>query len=148
MSTSEPSNSTPPEAVSDAIREDFEPVPLGPTLTALALTLILPGAGHVRLGRVGRGVVFFLLVLTAVGLGLLLEGKLYRPLPGQPLTWLGTVGSLGLGALYFVLRFGFGWEGAVDAAGYEYGTAFLLTAGLMNLLLLLDVWDLARTGKE
>ncbi len=148
MSSSKPSNSAPPDAASDVTPEDFEPVSLGGTLTALALALILPGSGHVRLGRVGRGIAFCLLVLTAVSLGLLLEGKLYRPLPGQPLTWLGTVGSLGLGALYFVLRFGFGWEGAVDAAGFEYGTAFLLTAGLMNLLLLLDVWDLARNGKE
>ena len=34
------------------------------------------------------------------------------------------------------------------AAGYEYGTAFLLTAGLMNLLLVLDAWDIARGKKE
>lgn len=127
---------------------EFEPESMPRTLGALLLGFLVPGAGHVSLGRVGRGLVFFLLVATAVGLGLFLEGKIYRPLPGQPLTWLGTWGSMGTGVTYFVLRFGLGWEGAVEGAGYEYGTAFLLTAGLMNLLLLLDVWDVARKGKD
>lgn len=134
--------------VSDAAPDDFVPLSWKDTVVALALALVIPGAGHAYLRRVGRGLVFCLLILTAVAMGLLLEGKLYRPLPGQPLTWLGTVGSMGLGLPYVVLRLGVGWEGAVEAPGFEYGTAFLLTAGLMNLMLLLDVWDLARNGKE
>jgi len=68
--------------------------------------------------------------------------------PGQPLSVLGTIGAMGMGIPYFVLRYGFGYEGDVVGAGFEYGTAFLLTAGLMNLLLVLDVWDISRGKKE
>ncbi len=55
---------------------------------------------------------------------------------------------MGVGAPYFVARYGFGYEGKPEAQGYEYGTVFLLSAGLMNLLLVLDVWDLACGRKE
>jgi hypothetical protein len=46
------------------------------------------------------------------------------------------------------LRFLLHYEGNVMAAGFEYGTAFLLTAGLMNWLLVFDAWDIARGYKE
>jgi hypothetical protein len=35
----------------------------------------------------------------------------------------------------------------VRSPNNEYGTTFLLTAGLMNLLLILDAWDVARGRK-
>ena len=50
--------------------------------------------------------------------------------------------------VYLILLFGFGVEGTVEAAGYEYGSAFILTAGLLNLLLILDAWDIAQGTKE
>jgi hypothetical protein len=109
---------------------------------------LVPGAGHFMLGRRGRGLSFFLLVLTAVVTGFLLNGNLYRVLPDQPLTILATLGSMGMGAPYFFLRFYLGYQGDLTSVGYEYGTAFLLTAGLMNLLLVMDAWDIARGRKE
>ena len=108
----------------------------------------MPGAGHFVLGRRGRGASFFLLVLVAVVTGFLLNGNLYRVLPDQPLTMLATLGSMGMGAPYFFLRFYLGYQGDLTSIGYEYGPAFLLTAGLMNLLLVMDVWDIARGRKE
>lgn len=109
---------------------------------------LVPGAGHFLLGRRSRGAAFFALVLLAVTVGCALEGNLYRMLPNQPLTILATLGSIGVGAPYFILRYLLTYQGNVVSAGYEYGTAFLLTAGLMNLLLVLDVWDIARGRKE
>ena len=53
-----------------------------------------------------------------------------------------------MGVPYFVLRYVLHYQGDVISAGYEYGTAFLLTAGLMNLLLVLDAWDIALGKKE
>jgi hypothetical protein len=87
-------------------------------------------------------------LLTAVLVGVSLDGNLHRILPGQPLTVLFTLGSMGIGAPYFVLRWGLGYVGVPEAPGYEYGTVFLLSAGLMNLLLVLDVWDIARGRKD
>lgn len=119
--------------------------------TRVAATLVaawlIPGSGHFLFGRRRRAFIFFGIVLAAVVIGCLLEGNLYRVLPNQPLTILATLGSMGMGAPYFILRFLFGYHGNVVAAGFEYGSAFLLTAGLMNLLLILDAWDIARGRK-
>lgn len=117
---------------------------------ALALALLawaIPSAGHLALGRRWRAVLFAAVIVTALLVGLQLDGNLYRPVAGQPLTTLATLGAMGMGAPYIVLRYGFGYEGDATTAGYEYGTAFLLSAGLMNLLLVLDVWDIARGRK-
>ena len=78
----------------------------------------------------------------AVGWGL--DGNLYRAVAGQPLTLLGMFACMGTGVPYFLLRNLAGYQGVVESPTFEYGTAFLLTAGLMNLLLLFDLWDIGR----
>lgn len=116
-------------------------------VSILAAAWMVPGAGHLMLGKRQRAVIFFAIVIVAVAVGCMLEGNLYRVVPNQPLTILATLGSMGMGAPYFILRYIFGYHGNVVAAGYEYGSAFILTAGLMNLLLVLDTWDLIRGRK-
>jgi hypothetical protein len=113
---------------------------------SVVLAWVIPGAGHVLLGRRARGLAFFVIVLAALALGCALQGELYRGV-GQPLSTLATLACAGMGLPYFVLL-GVGYTGNIDAAGYEYGKPFLLTAGLMNILLILDVWDIARGDKE
>ncbi len=112
-----------------------------------ALGWVLPGLGHFYLGRRVRAAVFLLIIGTAVVIGCSLEGNLYRPMPDQPLSYLATLACMGTGLPYFLLRYGLGYAGHVVAPGYEYGSAFLITAGLMNLLLVLDVLDIARGRK-
>jgi hypothetical protein len=104
--------------------------------------------GHFYLKRRRRAIAFFVLVMAAILIGYSLQGNLYQPVPKQPLTRLATIGAMGMGFPYFLLRFGLHYQGNVMAPGYEYGTAFLLTAGLMNLLLVLDAWDIVRGKKE
>jgi hypothetical protein len=123
-------------------------VPVGNPYLAMVLAWLVPGLGHVYVRRMARGLVFLLLVVVCLWVGTSLRGNLYRPLPGQPLTYLATVGAMGMGVPYFVLRYGADYSGEIVGAGYEYGTAFLLTAGLMNWLLILDAWDLSRGKKE
>ena len=130
----------------DPTREESQEIGARLVATLLASWLV-PGAGHLMLGKRRRGVIFFCIVFAAVTIGCLLEGNLYRVLPNQPLTILATLGSMGMGAPYFILRFIFGYQGNVIAPGYEYGSAFILTAGLMNLLVILDAWDIARGRK-
>lgn len=88
-----------------------------------------------------------MLVLAAVGLGYGLDGLLYRPIGGQPLSLLGTLAQAGFGLAYGILRLALGFTGDATSAGFEYGKAFLITAGLMNYLLVLDAWDIAQ-GKK
>ena len=120
----------------------------GNPVVAVFSAWLVPGLGHVYLKRRLRGLAFFALVIASVLIGCQLEGNLYQPVPKQPLTILATLGSMGMGFPYFLLRYGLHYQGVEQGAGYEYGTAFLLTAGLMNLLLVLDVWDIVRGKKE
>ena len=118
------------------------------SIPLLILAWLVPGAGHFALGRRSRGLVFAAVIATALLTGWKLDGNLYRPVEDQPLTRLATLGAMGVGFPYFVLRYGVAYEGDPLSGGYEYGTVFLLSAGLMNLLLVLDTWDIAGGRKE
>ncbi|MFY9823593.1 MAG: DUF6677 family protein [Thermoanaerobaculia bacterium] len=120
----------------------------GNLVVAVLSAWLVPGLGHVYLKRYRRGLAFFVLVVVSLLLGCKLEGNLYMVVAGQPLTILATLGAMGAGFPYFLLRYGLHYQGNIMGAGYEYGTAFLLTAGLMNLLLVLDAWDIVRGKKE
>ncbi|MES1242205.1 MAG: DUF6677 family protein [Acidobacteriota bacterium] len=122
--------------------------PVGNPFLAMVLAWLVPGLGHFYVRRAARGALFLGLVIVCLWVGCSLQGNLYQPLAGQPLTILATGGAMGMGLPYFVLRYALGYAGDVVGAGYEYGTAFLLTAGLMNWLLVLDAWDIARGKKE
>ena len=60
----------------------------------------------------------------------------------------GIVIAIVVFVLWMLVTGELGYHGTPEAAGFEYGTVFLLSAGLMNLLLALDVWDLATGAKE
>jgi hypothetical protein len=124
-----------------------EPARSHPWLYAL-LAWPVPGLGHFLLGRKGRALVFFVLVVASAIMGCLLEGKLFVAVAGQPLSTLGTLASMAMGFPYFVLRFLLSYQGDITSASYEYGGAFLLTAGLMNALVVLDALDIANGAKR
>ena len=130
------------KAVSDQGRQTGNPY------LAAGLAWAFPGAGHLLLGRWRRALAFCGLVLLMLALGCYLEGRLPWVWSGSPLQVLATIGCLGSGLPVLVLHLGFAYEGALEAAGFEYGGAFILTAGLMNLLLMLDAWDIAQGIKE
>jgi Family of unknown function (DUF6677) len=120
----------------------------GRAIAAAALAWALPGLGHYYLGRRRTAVAFALIVAACFALGLSFEGRLYTIEAGQPLTILATFAVSGAGLLNVAARiFSGNPGGTVLAPTYEYGCAFLLTAGLMNLLLMLDAWDIA-TGRK
>ncbi len=127
-----------------------KPRPAGMSLpmpVLLGLAWAVPGLGHALLGRRGRAAVFFVVVVVGFILGVAFDGELVTPHPGDPLSYLATIASLGNGLLFFIARsVGLG-QGVVTAAAYEFGNTFLLTSGMMNLLLVLDVHDIA-TGKK
>lgn len=117
------------------------------TLAAVVMALFVPGAGHFYLGRRGRASAFFVIVSFLFVAGLAIGGRLYTPQEGNLLTLLATLGSMGTGTLYLIAR-GLGPFGDVASMTYEYGSAFTLTAGLMNLLLVLDAFDIAEGRKD
>ena len=140
--------SEPRPAAQAAEAHDEEAHPIANPQLAAVLAWAVPGAGHIYLGRRSRGIAYLLLVAASLFIGLGLHGRLWTPVPGEPLSVLATLGSMGMGAAYFVLRYAVGYSGDILATGFEYGSAFVLTAGLMNMLLVLDAWDIARGKKE
>ena len=115
---------------------------------AVALAWIFPGLGHLSLGRRKTALLYALIVTATFLLGLSFEGRLYTIDRTQPLSILATFAVSGSGLLNLAARFlSDNPSGTILAPTYEYGCAYLLTAGLMNLLLMLDAWDIAR-GKK
>jgi hypothetical protein len=114
----------------------------------LVLAWLVPGLGHLLLGRYKRAAVFGFVVIASFVTGILLSGEVAGLQRGNPFSYLTTIGCLGNGLLYFISKqLGIGL-GDPTAAGFNYGNTFLYTAGLMNLLVILDVSDIAVGRKE
>jgi TM2 domain-containing membrane protein YozV len=119
------------------------------SIPALALLLgwLIPGAGHMLLGKYIRGLLLFVSILGMYLIGLALHGKIYSPNTGDILDILGFAGQLGAGALYALAHvFGWGAPSIVDALA-DYGTKFLTVAGLLNLIAAVDAHSLANGRK-
>jgi TM2 domain-containing membrane protein YozV len=130
------------EKVASAVRADRSPV------LAMALGWAVPGLGHFYLGRRRTAAAFLVLVTATFLAGLSFQGRLYSIERGQPLTILATFAVYGAGLLNIAARaLSESPVGTILAPTYEYGCTYLLTAGLMNLLLILDVHDIARGRK-
>ena len=116
---------------------------------AMILAYLVPGAGHFYLGYRRRAFVFFAIVLFMFVIGLAIDGNLYtlRESGRMFLRVLASFGTMGAGVIYFIAR-AMGPHGDVTSMTYEYGTTFTLTAGLMNLLLVLDCFDIAKGRKQ
>lgn len=119
------------------------------SLLAMILAYLVPGAGHFYLGYRRRAAAFFAIVFFMFVIGLAIDGNLYTFAESRQalLRILASIGSMGAGILYFAAR-AMGPHGDVTSMTYEYGTTFTLTAGLMNLLLVLDCFDIAEGRKQ
>jgi len=107
----------------------------------------IPGAGHLWLGRRSKGIIFLIALPLMYAIGLAIRGRIFPFDLSDPLVALAAVADLGIGFMYFVAGlFGFG-VGDVRAVTYEYGNAFLIVAGLLNLLVVVDAYDVAMGRK-
>jgi hypothetical protein len=116
-------------------------------MLALLLGWLIPGAGHMLLGKWIRGGLLFVSVLGMFLIGLGLQGKIYSPNTGEILDILGFAGQLGLGLL-FGLAHVFGWGAtSVTITLGDWGTKFIVVAGLLNLISAVDAHSLANGRK-
>jgi hypothetical protein len=120
-----------------------------PALFSLALLAgwLVPGLGHVLAKRPVRGAVLFVCITLMFVLGLLMQGKLYVADTGDLLEMLGFAGDIGSGLLYLVSRFAELGHGAVQIATADYGTKFIVVAGLLNFMSAIDAHNL-RIGRK
>lgn len=117
------------------------------TVLICAISWAVPGAGHLWLGRLHKGLIFLVALPLMFTIGLLLEGRIFPFDFGQPLVVLAALADVGIGAPYFLSRaMGLG-AGEVVAETYEYGNSFLVVAGLLNVLVVIDAYDIALGRK-
>jgi hypothetical protein len=112
-----------------------------------AAAWFLPGAGHLWLGRRQKGLVFLVTLTLMFAFGLWLEGRLFPFEVSQPLVALAAIADVGIGLPYFVAKAAGVGAGRVVAITYEYGNTFVIAAGLLNMLVVLDVFDIAKGRK-
>ena len=125
--------------------------PMKDWLPAVGLGWLIPGGGHFLLKRNGRGGLILVSVVSMFLLGLMMRGTMFQPQTGDLMTTViycgGFIGDLAAGLLYLLTT----WMGynQPDMAGHvhDYGTKFLVGAGLLNILAMVDAFEIASRKK-
>ena len=118
------------------------------TLVLLCLAAwIVPGAGHLWMGRRQKGLVFLVALPAMFAIGLLLHGRIWPFQLSEPLVGLAAVADMGLGAPWFIARMLEAGAGTVTAVTWDYGNTFLIVAGLLNFLVIIDAFDIGMGRK-
>jgi hypothetical protein len=134
-------------------KQPKEPMPpLRVWAAPVALGWLIPGGGHFYLKRNGRGILLLIPITLMFLCGLMMRGAMFQPQSGDLLTILinagGFVGDLAAGLLYFVsLWLGYD-QPDVPGMVHDYGTKFLVTAGLLNILAMVDAFEIAAGRKS
>ena len=118
------------------------------SVLAPAVGWLIPGAGHMMQKRWIRGILLFVSIVSLFLLGLAMQGRIYRANGGDILDILGFIGDVGAGALY-ILTLANDWgQGAIAFATADYGTKFLIVAGLLNFIAVADAYHIAIGKKK
>jgi len=115
--------------------------------SALIIGWLVPGAGHLLTGRWVRALLLFVSIAAMFWLGVAMQGKLYVPNTGDVLDMLGFVGDFGNGLFYALGRILGVGHIAVQTATADYGTKFIVVAGLLNFISAVDAHNL-RIGRK
>jgi hypothetical protein len=108
---------------------------------------VIPGAGHLWQGKTTKGLLFLAALTLMFAIGISIHGRLYPFQLSEPLVALAAIADVGIGLPYFLASaMGYG-AGDVRMVTYEYGNTFILVAGLMNLLVVIDAYDVALGRK-
>jgi hypothetical protein len=117
------------------------------SILAPALGWLIPGAGHLIQRHWIRGLLLMVSIVTMFLLGLAMQGRVYKPNGGDILDILGFIGDVGSGALYIVTRAMDWGQGAIAHATADFGTKFIIVAGLLNFISVADAYHIA-IGKK
>jgi hypothetical protein len=123
-----------------------KPTTIAPVIVLLAGWMV-PGLGHLLLKKWIRASLIFVSILSMFFIGLALKGKVYSPNTAELLDMLNFVGDLGTGLLYVLARLFDLGQATVQVAIADYGTKFIVVAGLLNIISAVDAHSLA-TGRK
>ena len=117
-------------------------------IAVMILGWVVPGLGHAVQKKYLRAVLFFISIFAMAGLGLAMGGRVYPFQTDNPLTILAFFADLGNGLFYGLSRL-FSWGGGeLERATFEFGTAYVAGAGLLNFLIALDAYDIGAGKKS
>ena len=137
-----------PESTRETNQAAFSAPPITvKTILVPLVAWLIPGAGHIMQKRFGRGLLLMFSVVTMFLLGLAMQGRVYKPNSGDILDMLGFVGDVGAGGLYFLTLALDAGKGAISHATADYGTKYLIVAGLLNFICVADAYHIA-IGKK
>ncbi len=109
---------------------------------------LIPGLGHFLLGRKWRALILLVSILALFLFGLAMQGEFFSTQSGSYLETLGYFGELSVGVAMPVAKF-FGYSGGnAFFPSSDYGTAFLVSAGMLNVLSIFDAYDIAMGRKN
>lgn len=118
-------------------------VQTGVLVRVLVAAWLIPGLGHFLLRRKGRALILFASILSMFVFGVLMQGEFFALHSPSYLRTLGFFGEMCVGVAMPAARF-FGYAGGDPYfVTSDYGTAFLVAAGMLNALTVLDAYDIA-----
>jgi len=130
------------------VKEETQDRPATAGIPVAVSAWLVPGLGHLMLGRTRRALTFFIVVTGMFAFGLYLRGRIFQLNTAEPLTFLAGLAERGVGLPFFAAKLlGMGL-GEVTAMTYEYGYTFCIVAGLLNMLIMLDAYDIAVGRKS
>jgi len=120
-----------------------------PTIALLAPLVALagwsiPGLGHLMLHRRGRGLAFFVAVAGLAITGYLMRGNVFPLHSADVFGSIGFLADAGAGVFYPLARFLERHGPDVSRAAGDYGTRFIAAAGVVNILSVIDAFEIAR----
>jgi hypothetical protein len=127
--------------------EPAQPASMIPVI-APAVGWLIPGAGHIIQKRWIRGALLLVSIGSLFILGLMMQGHIYKANGGDILDILGFIGDLGAGGMYIVTLAVNGGQGAIAFATADYGTKFMIVAGLLNFIAVADAYHIAIGKKQ
>ncbi len=116
-------------------------------IAAMLLGWLVPGLGHAVQKKFLRASLFFGAILAMTAMGLSMGGRVYPFQTDNPLTILAFFADIGNGLFYIVSRLLAWGPGELGRSTFEFGTAYIAGAGLLNFLVALDAYDIGA-GKR
>ena len=122
--------------------------PMGRLIWLWVAAWAVPGLGHFLLQRKWRALILFACIVAMFLLGLAMKGQFFSTGTGSYLESLGYLGEMCVGLAMPAAKF-FGYSGGDPFfVSADYGTAFLVAAGMLNVLSILDAHDIALGRKH
>jgi len=136
------------EAVQQEVRAPGSELSIAHTTFACVVAALVPGLGHAVMKKWDRALVFFASITLMFFIGVALQGRVFGADFSDLFSTLKFIADAGAGLLYWVARLRGMGVGEPTSYTYDFGNVFIYVAGLLNMLVVVDAFDIARGRKS